>query len=445
MVFSEYLPYYKRNLWLAFPVVLSQIGQVTVFLVDNMMVGHVGTAELAASSFANNIFMLGMYLGMGITYGLTPLVGREFGNGNLQKTTELLKNGIFAHLSSGFILALVMMAIYFFLPLMGQTSEVVARAKPYYLWLCYSFLPFILFYSFKQFFEGIGNTRIAMAITLAANIINIVVNYVLIFGKFGFPALGLVGAGIGTFVARLSMPLLFIIYVAGKARYNRYFKLAYTKALKVKEVLVVLKLGIPIGSQIMVEVMAFGLGAIMMGWLGEIPLAAHQVAIGLASFTYMVSFGVSSATTIRVSHQVGRNDYGSVKKAAYASTHLVLFFMSVMAALFVVLRNQLPLLFTNDPNVISIASGLLIIAALFQVFDGLQVVMLGALRGMSDVKLPMVFAFISYILIGIPLSYAFAFPLGVGPKGIWLGFLFGLGIAGFMFYFRFRRNLKKRQ
>ncbi|WP_346864348.1 MATE family efflux transporter [uncultured Draconibacterium sp.] len=443
MKIQEFIPFYKRNLALAFPIVLSQIGQVTVSLVDNMMVGHVGTVELAAAAFANSVFMIGMVFGMGITFGLTPLVGKAYGNNDLKKTVVWLKNGVFSNIVSGFGLAMVMFGIYFLLPLMGQTSEVLNLAGPYYLLLCASYIPFVLFFTFKQFFEGLGNTKMAMQITLTANVVNVLVNYVFIFGKFGFPELGLNGAGIGTLVSRLIMPVLFSFYVVRHSRYRRFFLMAHFQPLLKRNVISILKIGLPIGLQLIVEVSAFGIGAVMMGWLGETPLAAHQVALGLATFSYMIALGVSQANTIRVSHQMGIKDYTSMRRAAYASTHLVLVFMSFTALLFILARNFLPYLFTSDIEVIKISAGLLIIAAIFQLFDGLQVSMLSTLRGMADVTVPMFVAFIAYLLVGIPVSYIFAFVLNAGPQGIWYGYLVGLGTAGILFYFRFRKNLKK--
>ncbi|HKJ80277.1 MAG TPA: MATE family efflux transporter, partial [Prolixibacteraceae bacterium] len=300
------------------------------------------------------------------------------------------------------------------------------------------------FFSIKQFFEGIGNTKIAMQITLIANAINLVVNYILIFGKFGFPELGLNGAGIGTLVSRLVMPVLFLVYVYNIPRFWSYFVEGNKLPLLKSKVVELFRIGIPIAFQLIVEVFTFSTGAILMGWLGEIPLAAHQVAIGLAGFTYMISLGVSQATTIRISHQMGVKDYSALKMAAFASTHLVLVFMLTMGLIFITLRSQLPLLFTNDAEVVQIAAQLLIVAAIFQLFDGLQVIMLGTLRGMADVKIPMVFAFVSYLLVGIPTSYIFAFVLNVGPMGIWFGYLVGLGCAGILFYFRFKYNLKNK-
>lgn len=423
---------------------LSQVGQVTVHLVDNMMVGHVGTTELAASSFANNVFMIGMYFGMGITYGLTPLIGNAFSKGKFDEVSSLLKNGVFTHFAAALVLSAVMFGIYFTLPLLGQPADVLKLAQPYFLLLCASYLPFMLFFSLKQFFEGIGNTKMAMQITLTANVVNVVVNYVLIFGKLGFPEMGLIGAGIGTLVSRLFMPLLFVFYILKVPKIKTYFVEAHKKIFSLEKVISILKIGIPIGFQIIVEVIAFGIGAIMMGWLGEIPLAAHQVALGLASFTYMISLGVSQANTIRVSHQMGLKNYSALKMAATASTHIVLAFMLFMGLVFVVARNYLPLMFTADPKVITIASSLLIIAAIFQVFDGLQVIMLSTLRGMADVKLPMFFAFFAYLLVGIPTSYILSFVFDIGPQGIWYGYLIGLGTAGILFYLRFQYVFRKK-
>ncbi len=443
MKITNYIPFYKRNLYLAFPVVLSQVGQVTVHLVDNMMVGHVGTTELAAAAFANNVFMIGMYFGMGITYGITPLIGKAFSREKFQEVAALLKNGVFTHLAAAIVLSVVMFGVYFILPLLDQPPEVLNLAKPYFLLLCLSYLPFMLFFSMKQFFEGIGNTKMAMQITITANVVNVVVNYVLIFGKLGFPEMGLVGAGIGTLVSRLFMALLFVLYIFKIPKLKKYFVEAHKQYFSLEKITAILKIGIPIGFQIIVELLAFGVGAIMMGWLGEIPLAAHQVAIGLASFTYMISLGVSQANTIRVSHQMGVKNYKALQMAASASTHLVLAFMLFMGFVFIIARNYLPLMFTADSAVIDIAAGLLIIAAIFQVFDGLQVVMLSTLRGMADVKLPMFIAFFAYLLIGIPTSYILTFVLNFGPQGIWYGYLIGLSTAGILFYFRFKYVFRK--
>lgn len=418
-------------------MMLSQAGQVLVQQVDNMMVGSVGTNELAAASFANSIFFLGMVIGMGITFGLTPLVGHAFAAKKDKEVSNLLINSSFTNIIICVILSALMFSVSFFMPQMGQTDEVVALAIPYYRILVYSMLPIMVFFTLKQFAEGIGNTINAMIITLIANVINFGVNYVLIFGKFGFPAMGLTGAGIGTLAARTIMAILFVVIFFKGKTFSHYAHESLKSALDKKIVKRLIDVGWPISMQIVLEVAAFAFGAIMIGWLGAVSLAAHQVAIGLASVTFMIVTGIGSGTTIRVSHQYSLKKYDEMQKAVYASIHLVLGFMAITSILFILLRNILPLLYTSDPEVIAIASQLLIMAAAFQIFDGLQVVMLGALRGLADVKYAMIIAFISYIIISLSLSYLFAFVLNFGPMGVWVGLVVSLGIASVLFLKRF--------
>ncbi|MGD9928851.1 MAG: MATE family efflux transporter [Mangrovibacterium sp.] len=439
MKIADYIPLYKKNLNLAFPVILSQVGQVTVSLADNMMVGHAGTTELAAASFSNSIFHIGMLFGLGVTMGVTPLVGKVFSQKNDRQVGEYLKNGFFIHTVFALLVALAMVGVGFFLDKMGQPHEVVQVAFSYYLLLVASLAPMLMFYSFKQFFEGIGNTQIAMMITLTANLVNIVLNYLLIFGKYGFPELGLNGAGIATLISRLLMPVLLIPVLLKNKKYRNIFRFARQAALVRSKISELLSVGLPIGLQIIVEVLTFSLGAVMMGWLGKEPLAAHQVALGMASFTYMISLGVGAGTTIHVSHEFGAHNFSLLRRTVFASVHLVVIFMSLMGLLFILLRHQLPFLFTEDLTVVGIAAGLLVIAALFQVFDGLQVALLAALRGLSDVKIPMVMAFVSYSLIGLPISYGCAFVLNMGAAGIWLGFLVGLAVAAILFSLRLKK------
>lgn len=443
MIITDYLPYYKRNLKVAIPVMLSQAGQVMVQQVDNMMVGSVGTNELAAASFANSIFFLGMVIGMGITFGLTPLVGHAFGAKKNKETSSLLLNSSTLNLVVWLILSVLMYSVSFFMKNMGQADDVIALAIPYYRISVYSMLPIMIFFTLKQFAEGIGDTINAMIITLIANVVNFGVNYILIFGKFGFPTLGLTGAGIGTLIARTVMAILMvIIFLKGKT-FRKYTLESLKSNIDIKVIKRLFEVGWPISMQIVLEVCAFAFGAIMIGWLGAVSLAAHQVAIGLASITFMIVTGIGSGTTIRVSHQFSIQKYDEMRKATYASIHLVLGFMSITSILFIALRNILPLLYTSDPEVIAIASQLLIMAAAFQLFDGLQVVMLGALRGLADVKYAMWMAFICYIIISLPLSYLFAFTLGFGPMGVWVGLVTSLGIASLLFLKRFNNLYTK--
>ncbi|HKJ42874.1 MAG TPA: MATE family efflux transporter [Sunxiuqinia sp.] len=441
MRISEYFPLYKRNLNLAFPVVLSQIGQVTVSLADNMMVGHVGTTQLAAASFAINIFHLGMLMGVGITMGLTPLVGQVFSQKKEDEVGAYLKNGLVVHGLSTLVIGIIMAIASLFLNRMGQPDAVVRLAIPYYLLLVASLFPMLFFYSFKQFLEGIGNTKIAMFITLTSNVINIILNYLLIFGKLGFPELGLNGAGIATLIARLCMPLMLVSVAMRNKKLRNEFRLAYHAKIQKQKLKKIFSVGLPIGLQIIIEVLMFSVGAIIMGWISKEALAAHQVAMGLISVTYMISLGIGAGTTIYVSHEKGLSHYQKMRQTIYSSFHLVVTFMAVMGLVFALLRYQLPLLFTTDPKVIVVSASLLIVAAMFQIFDGVQVILIASLRGVSDVKHPMFMAFISYILFGLPVSYLLGIVLNFGALGVWLGFLVGLAVAAGLFALRLRKHL----
>ena len=443
MTISDYLPVYRKNLTLAVPVILAQIGQVTVNLADNMMVGHVGTTELAAASFAINVFHIGMLFGLGITLGITPLVGQSFNPKKPGGVGGWLKNGILVHFIAAILLCLIMSSVVFFMGRMGQSEVVVRAAIPYYLIQVASLLPMLLFFSIKQFFEGVGNTKIAMIITIIANTVNIGLNYVLIFGKLGFPALGLNGAGYATLIARIIMPLIFLLIILKKPSFKVYFESAKKARFEIDKIKRMLSIGLSIGMQMIIEILAFSMGAIMLGWISKEALAGHQVAIGMAGMTYLISFGLASGTTIRVSHAFGDRDRNELKHAIFASLHIVIAFMSLMGILFVVLRNQLPLLFTSDPEVIRFAAGLLIVGAFFQIFDGVQVVLLGALRGMADVRIPMFMAFFSYIVVSLPISYLLAFVFNFGYFGVWIGFVFGLSTAAILFGFRLKNQLLK--
>ena len=422
---------------------LSQAGQVLVQQVDNMMVGAVGTVELAAAAFANSVFVLGLVFGMGITFGLTPLVGHAWAQKNKKEAGELLHNSINTNLIMTFLITIIMWMASYFFEYMGQTAEVVELSISYYRILVISFIPFMVFFTFKQFAEGLAETKHAMYITLIANVINVIFNYALIFGKFGMPMMGLDGAGYATLIARALMPVLFLYVFIKKDKFYVYYKIAKNARpdwLRIKQLI---QVGVPIATQIILEVAAFALSGIMMGWLGVIPLAAHQIALGLASITFMVVTGIGSGTTIRVSHQYSVKDYSSMRMAANASIHMVIAMMGVTAILFAVFRFQLPYMYTQDAEVIALAAQLLFMAAVFQLFDGLQVVLLSILRGVADVKHSMIYALIAYIGVNIPVSYLLAFEFKMGPMGIWIGFVFGIGLASFLFYRRIGKIYRK--
>lgn len=443
MNFKEYLPFYKRNLAMALPVMLTQAGQVTVQLADNIMVGHLGTAQLAAVSFANSIFILGMVFGIGFTQGLTPHVGQSFGKGEHQKVSSLLKNSIVLNTITAFLLAALMLGVGGVMNLMGQTEQVVLYGKEYYNILLYSLVPFLIFFGLRQFSEGIGITKYAMYITLIANLLNIFLNWVLIYGHFGFEAMGVRGAALATLISRIVMLILFAYIFVKLDCYKKYIFHFKTPFINLTLMLKVLKTSIPLSLQNLVEITAFSLSAIMVGWLGVVPLASHQVAMSMSSFSFMIALGIGAAATIRVSHQYGYGDYKSMRIAGFASVHLSVVLMALCGIAYIVFRNYIPIIYTQDPLVREMAATLLIMSALFQVFDAMQLASLACLRALADVKIPLIFSIISYYLVSLPMGYFFGFTLNMGPVGVWIGLLLGLAFAGILFMSRFNSLSKK--
>jgi len=435
----EYLPFYKRNLKVAVPVMFAHLGQATVQLADTVMVGRLGTNELAAVSFASALFFIGLVVVLGASMGSTPIIGPAYVQKKYRDVAATFQNSILFDFLLVFVVCLIMYALSFFMDRMGQPEKVIALAVPYYRILVLSLPPFILFQAFRQFMEGIGDTKIAMYITIFANVANIGLNYVLIFGKLGFPAMGIVGAGISALVSRLLMPVSYLIIFRWKQSLWRYFYFFKLNVFSVQKLKLLASVGLPIGFQMLVETITFSLCTIMVGWFGAVSLAGHQIAGTIASLTFMVVLGVSSATTIRVSHQLGVKDYPSLRKAGLASIHLVIAYSSMTALLMILFRHQIPLLFSNDPHVIEMTATLLIMAAIFQLADGLQIVGLGALRGMADVKHPMLFAVICYTLINLPVGYVCGVVFDMGVVGVWVGYIFGLYVAAFLLVRRFLR------
>ncbi len=434
---SRYFPHYKSTIALAIPVMFSQIGHMVVQITDNIMVGRVGTTSLAASSFAHNVFIGGLLFCVGFSVAMTPLVGAAKGAGDVREVGSWFKNGAIANMVFGVCVTVFMLGVSFFLDNMGQQPDVARLARPVYLLWVFSIVPIMVFQTFKQFAEGIGNTRIAALITVQEVVLNIGLNYLLIYGNLGFPALGVTGTGIATLVARTSMPITFALIVWRLKEFVPY-RAAFAEAKRdTARILRYLRLGVPIAGTTILEVAAFAFGAIMMGWLGATELAAHQIAIGQAALTFMGATGIAAAATIRVSQFYGAHDRANMRSAGFAAVHIVLAYMSCTALAFVLLRHITPLAYTNDTAVIAAASGLLLIAALFQLFDGVQVATLGSLRGLADVKMPTVIAFLSYIVVALPTSYVTAFVLGWREIGIWTGYVAGLGFSSALFFVRF--------
>jgi MATE family multidrug resistance protein len=431
--------HFKITFNLAFPVMLSQLGQVSVGVADSMMVGRLGALPLAAASLGNSIFFVILMFGMGVSMGITPLVSVAEGKGKRMRISNLFRHSFWINIFTSFLLTSIVLIIVQGLDFLDQPEEVVSLTIPYLFVITSSLFPFMIFQTFKQFAEGLSQTKQAMYITIFCNLINVFLNWVLIFGKLGAPEMGLMGAGWATLVSRILMPIMMGWYVLKSKRYQQFELSLWLKNWSIPMFSRILNVGIPTGFQYIFEVSAFGSAAIMMGWLGVNALAGHQIALNLASISYMMAAGLSTAGMIRVSNQIGRGNLRAMKEAGMVVYAMAMIFMFTTALIFIIFRDFLPTLYIDDPEVISLSASLLIIAGLFQLSDGAQVIGLGVLRGMEDVKIPTLITLIAYWVIGLPLGYLLAFEFGYAEKGIWYGLLIGLSLTAILLYFRFRK------
>jgi MATE family multidrug resistance protein len=434
---SSYRAEARASFLLAYPVMISMLGQVMTGVADSVMIGWTGAVPLAASSLANSFFGVLLFFGIGVSYAITPLVAKAAGSGDDRTIIDTLRHGLIINVVTGVILVTIVVSGKSVLGHIGQPSDVVDLAIPYLLIITYSFIPTMVFQTFRQFAEGLHRTRMAMVIMIVANLINIVLNYVLIYGIWIFPELGLNGAGWATFIARVIMALWMGAYVFYGAKFRAYragFLFgSYSRALINR----MLHIGLPAGAQFIFEAAAFGLSAIMMGWLGATTLAAHQIAINLATVSYMTTSGLGAAATIRIGTFLGQGDRPALRRSGFTLIGLGIGLMTLWAIAFVMGKHFLPSLYLDDPAVLAIAAPLMVIAGFFQLSDGMQVVCAGALRGLQDVKVPSLLIFIAYWVVALPVGYLLAFPLGFGALGIWTGLLIGLTITATAMVWRF--------
>jgi len=419
------------------------VGHTLVGFVDNAMVGQLGTSKLAAISLGNSFVFLAMSFGIGFSTAITPLVAESNAKKNIIRTKKILNNGIISCTILGIILTLLVLVAKPIVFHMGQPDEVVNIAYPYISWVAISLLPLIIFQSFKQFSDGLSFTKIAMISTLIANIINVLINYVLIYGKFGFPRLELIGAGIGTLISRICMVLIIILMIRFNSKINIYIKniflLKYSSIITRK----IFNLGYPSALQMMFEVGFFISGIWVCGIIGTNFQAANQIALNLSTMTFMVALGFSVAATIRIGNQKGLNDYINLRRIAI-SIFLIIIIVEIIFAIIFILGSELfPWLYLEDNGTedvfetVKIASKLLLVVALFQIFDGIQIVAQGALRGIQDVKIPSLICFVCYIFFGIPVMIYLGLYTELKAVGVWIGFLIGLMVASFLLSLRF--------
>jgi MATE family multidrug resistance protein len=446
-LYHKYKQHYRDNLNLAIPVVISQLGHTLVQTSDTIIVGHfAGTVSLAAVSLANSIFIVLMMIGIGVSYGLTPLIAQHNGRGSFTECGKLLSNSLFINIITGIILfAVTFFGSLFLLDHLDQTPAVVRQAKPFLLLLGLSIIPMLVFNTFKQFAEGLGFTKQAMVISIWGNVVNICIGIVFVKGLFGISPMGIKGVGYSTLIDRCVMAVVMVFYVFRSANFKKYLKGFVLTRIDRPRCLQLLRIGAPVAMQYTFEISAFSGAAIIIGTIGYYQQAAHQVAINLASITYMMASGLSAAAAIKSGNHFGNKDYARLRQSAISNYHIVLIFMCITAAIFTLGNHLLPWIYTSDKNVIVIAAQLLIIVAFFQLFDGTQVVGLGILRGMGDVNIPTLITFIAYWLVGLPVGYLLGIQFHFGVQGVWCGLVVGLLVASVLLFIRFQRISKKHE
>ena len=423
-----------KNLSLSFPIMISQLGHITVGVFDSLMIGKVSVSQLAAVSLATSIFSFILLFCIGLSYGITPLISSS--DRGKKYVSSILYNGMLVNVISSILLVSFVILTKHLLSYLGQDKEVLFHTYSYLDIICISLIPLILFQTFKQFIEGLGFTKPSMYISVISNVINVVLNAVLIFGLFGFPRLEIIGAAYATLISRVIMFLLILIYCLNDRRFSKYI-LKRKFLVNLNHIKDIFRIGFASGLQYIFEVGAFSVATVMTGSIGAIHLAAHQIALNLASISYMIASGIGSASMISLSYYDGKRNFEDMRRSGFASFLLVFILMIVSALVFIIFRNYLPVLYVDDSSVINIASTLLIIAGLFQISDGIQAVGLGILRGIRDIKKPTIVTFISYWIISIPLSYFLGIEYGYGVYGIWIGLSIGLTLAAIFHVTRF--------
>ena len=452
MNFTKYTKEFSYNLRLAYPVILGMLGHTLIGIVDNFMVGNLGSTELAAVSLGNSFIFIGMSLGIGFSTAITPLIAEADAEKDDKKIRTTFHHGLLLCTILGIAVFVLIVLSKPIMNLMNQPEAVVKLATPYIDWVAFSLIPVIVFQGYKQFADGLSQTKYSMYAIYLANVVHVFFNYVLIYGEWGFPKLGILGAGLGTVISRIMMVVFMHFLLRKNAAFKRYFKNFTFKEIRKSILIKIINLGLPSAMQMLFEVTLFTAAIWLSGSLGKNSQAANQIALTLASSTFMVAMGFSVAAMIRVSHTKGMKDYKQMITVARSIFLLTIIFEVFFGLIFVILNNYLPHLFLNmsdslqvidNQEIISIASKLLLVAAVFQISDGIQVVVLGALRGLQDVKIPMYITFVAYWIIGFPISYYLGKFTDLKATGIWIGLLAGLTAAALFLYIRFARLTKK--
>jgi MATE family multidrug resistance protein len=449
---QHYTKEFKYNLSLSFPVILGLLGHTVVQLVDNIMVGQLGTTELAAISLGNSFVFIAMSLGIGFSTAITPLVAQADGRKDREAAQDVLSHGVVLCVILGVSLFIAVFSVRKLMYSMGQPPTVVEFAFPYLKWVAASLVPLIIFQAYKQFADGLSKTRPAMYATVFSNILNVIINYFLIFGFGGFPKMGVEGAAIGTLIARIGAVIFILLFIQYHPLFKGYSLIIGFKKQRLSLFNKILSLGFPSALQMFFEVAFFTMAIWMSGILGKNSQAANQIALNLSSMTFMFAMGLGVVAMIRVGNQYGMKTYADLRRIAISLFLLIGLFDVLFCVIYLSFNGQLPWIYLENYGastsadtleVVSIAAGLLLVSGFFQITDGLQAVILGALRGIQDVNVPTTLTFISYMMIGLPVSYYLGLKTSLGAVGIWLGLLTGLSTSALLLFLRFQHQTKK--
>lgn len=433
----------KRILALGIPIIIGQLGGIAQQFADTIMVGNYGNVDLAAAGFVNQVFMIALFFLLGMSYATTPVVGTAFGSGNKEGIQRSLVDTVVVNFVFSSIVMAILLLLYFNIGIFDQPKEIVPIAKPYFLVLILS-VPFLgIFNALKQFSDAIGETTIPMWVMIFSNALNIVLNWLLIFGFGHIPSMGLLGAGIATLISRAAMTIAMCLFLLFHVRYKSFTKQLFSFRPQINGMKRIVKIGTPICVQLGLENSSFNICAIFMGWIGIAPLAAHQIMTTVSTLCFQVIYGIGAAGSVIISQYKGRGEIENMRITASTAWHIGFLSTLVMTCLIFFSRHHLIGLFTNDPEITTVTLTLLFPFMVYQIGDCTQIVYANALRGIESVKKMMFYAFFAYFIISLPLSYLLAFKFNLGPLGIWSGIPFGLTIAGVLFYFEYKRGLKK--
>lgn len=452
MSFSKYTNEFSYNLKLAYPIILGMLGHTLIGIVDKLMVGRLGSTELAAVSLGNSFIFIAMSLGIGFSTAITPIVAEADAENNTSKVRSAFHHGLYLCTILGFALFLLVVLSKPLMNIMGQPQEVINLAIPYLDWVAFSLIPMIIYQGYKQFADGLSMTKYSMYAIVLSNIVHVVINYLLIYGIWIFPKMGIIGAALGTVISRIMMVIFMHMILARNEQLKKYFKDFRFDEIKKKMIRQIVNLGLPSAMQMLFEVALFTAAIWLCGNIGKTSQAANEIALSIATLTFMFAMGLSVTAMIRVSNQKGLNDYKKLIVISKSIFLLAILIEIIFALFFIAFHQVLPHFFLNmdDPlqtldnnEVIAIAAKLVLVAAFFQISDGIQVVVLGALRGLQDVKIPMYITFVAYWVVGFPISFYLGKYTELKAVGVWIGLMAGLTAAALFLYIRFHKLTKK--